>query len=64
MVERRNRDSCLKFAQTSGPVLPQQQAVHCFHSSHRQGAVSGMTLAESVQRVQQVVMRAADRNIG
>ena len=28
------------------------------------GAVSGMALAESVQRVQQVVMRAADRNIG
>ena len=28
------------------------------------GALSGMALAEGVQRVQQVVMRAADRNIG
>lgn len=28
------------------------------------GALSGMALAESLQRVQQVVLRAADRNIG
>jgi len=28
------------------------------------GALSGMAFAESVQRVQQAVMRAADRDIG